>query len=76
VTALARARADLRTSPSTAPSTISQSTAAAAYRIVVSGNALTLPSADFPTTNWPPHARAVVVAKIAPSAVVLVRMYQ
>jgi hypothetical protein len=33
-----------------------------------------LPSADLPTTNWPPQATAVEVAKSAPIAVVLVLM--
>ena len=31
-------------------------------------------TADFPTTNWPPHVTAVVVAKIAPTRGVLARM--
>ncbi len=30
--------------------------------------ASTEPSADLPTTNWPPQARAVTVANVAPSA--------
>ena len=46
--------------------------AAIAYRIVESGKALTLSSADFPTTNCPPHTTAVVVANSTPSVVVLV----
>ena len=38
---------------------------------MVSGKALIVPSADLPTTNWPPHASPTAVPSSAPIAVVL-----